>query len=145
MDDFKDANPYRSPEAFGPGDMDALEARRKVIGPAVGMIACSIVGLLYCCGWVVWALVVDGGGLQAESPTQSIYVLTLAVSGLAMIVYGAMLYGSVQMLQRKSRGWAMAASVLALVPCNVFTVLSIGFGIWGIVVLRNAHVKAVFR
>lgn len=39
----------------------------------------------------------------------------------------------------------MAASILALVPCNVFTVLSIGFGIWGILVLRNKHVKAVFR
>lgn len=145
MDDFKDANPYRSPEAFGPGDMDSLEARRKVIGPAVGMIACSIVGLLYCCGLAVWALVVNGGGLQADRPGQSVYMLTVAVSGLAMIAYAAMLYGSVQMLQRKSRGWAMAASILALVPCNVFTILSIGFGIWGIVVLRNADVKAVFR
>ena len=68
-----------------------------------------------------------------------------AVPGLAAIVYAAMLFGSVQMLRRRRYGWAMAASILALVPCNVFTVFSIGFGVWGILVLRRTQVKAVFR
>jgi len=55
-----------------------------------------------------------------------------------------MLFGSMRMLRRRSYAWAMAASILALIPSNVFTVPRIGFGIWRVVVLRNKHVNAVF-
>jgi len=116
-----------------------------VMGPAIGMIACSILGLLYCFGWAMLAFVSNGANQPKEISWHGLYYAMVAAFGVSAVIYAAMLFGSVQMIRRRSYGWAVAASILAVAPCNVFTVLSVVFGIWGILVLRKAHVKAAFR
>jgi hypothetical protein len=81
------------------------------------MMVCSILGLLYCCGFEVWAFVSNGDDARAlrAAPTL-LYALVFVVPGLAMMIYAAMLFGSAQMLRRKSYAWAKTASILALFP-----------------------------
>jgi membrane protein YdbS with pleckstrin-like domain len=108
-------------------------------------MVCSLLGLLYCSGFEVWAFVFNGDNMWRKLASQPImYALVIVLPGLTAVIYGAMLFGSVRMLQRKSYRWATTASILALIPSSVLVVLSIGFGIWGLVVLRNRDVKAAF-
>jgi hypothetical protein len=66
-------------------------------------------------------------------------ILTLAVGGL--IIFGAM-----KMMNLQSYGLAMTASIVAMVPClSPCCCLGLPVGIWAIVVLSNAEVKAAFR
>jgi hypothetical protein len=66
-------------------------------------------------------------------------VLTLAIGGL--IIFGAM-----KMMSLQNYGLAMAVSIIAMVPClSPCCCLGLPVGIWAIVVLSNAEVKAAFR
>ena len=69
----------------------------------------------------------------------TIWALALTLASIVII------WGGVKMLQLRSYGLAMTASVLALIPCiSPCCVLGIPFGIWALVVLRNNDVKAAF-
>jgi len=60
-------------------------------------------------------------------------------------IAGFVLFGALQMRQVKSYGLAMAASIVALVPClGPCCCLGIPFGIWSLVVLAKPEVKAGF-
>jgi len=137
--------PSRPHDSESAPDTDNVAAGRGLAGPAIGILICSLLGLPYCGASAVWAFVSgsDDARLLFDAPG-IFYVLVVAVLALWVIVYAAMLYGSIQMLRRKSRAWAKAASILALLPCNFLVILSVGFGIWGLLVLRQEKVKAVF-
>ena len=65
---------------------------------------------------------------------------------LFLSVNGIVLAGAIQMMKLRSYGFAMTASILAVIPCcSPCFILGIPFGIWGIVVLSNAQVKHAFR
>lgn len=122
------------------------DAKLTVTRPAIGLIVCSLLGLLYCCGFEVWVFVFNGDDMWSKLATQTIMrAAVIAIPALTAIIYAAMFFGSVQMLRRKSYAWAKAASILALLPCNVLIILTFGFGVWGLVVLRNHEVKGMFR
>lgn len=52
--------------------------------------------------------------------------------------------GAREMQRRGSYRWAVAASVLAMIPFHFGAVLGIPFGIWSLILLRNRHTKATF-
>jgi hypothetical protein len=58
--------------------------------------------------------------------------------GLVMIV------GAVQMMRLKSYGWAMTASILALLPCSPAGIIGLAMGIWSLVVLSRKDVRSAF-
>ena len=123
-----------------------MNAERRLTGPAIGLIACSLLGLLYCFGFEVCVFVFNGDDMRRQLATNSMMcAAVIVVPALTAAIDAAMLFGAVQMLRRRSYAWAKAASILALIPSNVLVILSIGFGIWGLVVLRNRDVKAAFR
>lgn len=69
--------------------------------------------------------------------------LVLAVAILAANI--AIVLGAVKMIKQKAWGLALTASILAVIPCiSPCCVIGIPFGIWAIVVLINADVKASF-
>jgi predicted Zn finger-like uncharacterized protein len=78
----------------------------------------------------------------------------MAFVGPFYIVYGVfaliaaliILIGSQKMKRLESYGLAMTAAVLMVLPCfSPCGVISIGFGIWVLVALGNAEVRAAFR
>jgi predicted Ser/Thr protein kinase len=65
--------------------------------------------------------------------------LLLSVSLGTLIIIGA-----VQMLRLRSHAWAMAAALLALLPCGLAWPVGLPVGIWALVVLAAPEVKAAF-
>ena len=141
-------NPYASPQVsdFGrsqAGEMGAASlrayARNRVSGPAtailiVGWIAVVLQVLVMCGSFL--SLVVARGGEDM--------VINLVGGLLGMALYGSMIHGATQMKNLTSYGWSIAASILAMLPCSGCCLITLGFGIWGIVVLNDPQVKAGF-
>jgi hypothetical protein len=70
------------------------------------------------------------------------------VGGIIDLVVAAMngvvLFGGLKMMRLESRGLAMTACILAMIPPNCCCILGIPFGIWGLVVLNKPEVKSQF-
>ena len=114
------------------------------MGPAIGIIVCAALWLLYLC--VAGAVVVTGSGEEAPNDPAERIGFFVGMYGALIALFGmyiAMVYGAIQMLRVKSREWSMAACILALLPCSLCWPIGIGFGIWGLVVLSNDQVKHV--
>jgi hypothetical protein len=75
--------------------------------------------------------------------------VTQLISGLLGLLAAAItIFGGVRMISLRSRGLAILGSVLAMIPCLSATGccgLGEGIGIWSLIVLMSAEVKAAFR
>jgi hypothetical protein len=66
------------------------------------------------------------------------------ILGAALSV--VLLIGANKMRKLESYAFAMTAAIIAVVPClSPCCLLGVPFGIWAIVVLNDASVKAAFR
>lgn len=80
-------------------------------------------------------------------------VMVAMASGVVGIIYnifviginGFILYAAMEMQKLRSWGLSLTAAILAVVPCFACCLFGIPVGIWAIVVLANADVKAAFR
>lgn len=72
-----------------------------------------------------------------------VLALTLLVLSLPLGIL--LILGGWRMMQGKSYGLAVTASVLALLPCQPFFFLGLIFGVWSLVVLGRPRVKASFK
>jgi hypothetical protein len=64
---------------------------------------------------------------------------------VGLLVSFLILYGALKMKKLESHGWAVAASVIALVPCvSPCCLIGLPIGIWALVVLNKPEVKAAF-
>jgi len=62
------------------------------------------------------------------------------------VMMAAIIWGSIAMLRLRGYSNAMVAAVLAVIPvCSPCFVLGIPFGIWAIIVLKRAEVRARFQ
>ena len=87
--------------------------------------------------------------MQEIEPTTSLALLPLLLA-LVIIVLElgigvAIILGALKMMRLQSHGWALTASVLALLPCSPANLLGLAMGIWSLVVLNRPQVKAAFR
>src|SRR5215211_39290 len=58
---------------------------------------------------------------------------------VSIVVGGVILFGALKMMRLQSFGWAMAASIAAVIPClSPCCCLGIPFGIWSLVVLSRS-------
>ena len=72
----------------------------------------------------------------------------IGFGALEIVLSGLMIFGAVKMMQRSSYGLAMAATVIAMIPCTGIMdccLIEIGIGIWALVVLLQATTKPMFR
>lgn len=69
------------------------------------------------------------------------------VSSIVGFVIGiVVIMGALKMKNLESYGFAMTASIIAMVPCiSPCCLLGLPFGIWALVVLSDGQVKAAFR
>ncbi len=64
---------------------------------------------------------------------------------VTLILSALMLYGALQMKNAASYGWAMAAAIIAIVPCCDFCCcIELPIGIWALVVLLKPEIKQLF-
>jgi phage FluMu protein Com len=111
----------------------ALGAATQVLGVLSGMMRLRMLPAFGPRGWGAPAAMMSGNA----SLMVGVVLLALAV----LVLYGAWMMWN---LERYS--WAMAAAIIALVPCtSPCCILGFPLGIWALAVLSDPAVKTAFR
>ena len=125
-----------------------------VKGPAIALIVTSSLGILY---YLVSGVVTLAGGalfqrdLPANIPSELRSILEGMHGPLASLINfavvalnGFVLFGAIKLLRLQSYGIALAACIVAMLPCQCCCVLGLPFGVWALVVMSKPEVKAQF-
>ena len=128
------------------------QALQMVAGPGIALMVIGILGLVL--GVLILGLSVVAGSLLAMQPAGArggggdmwINMATNFVSSIGSIALGAvMTYGGLQMKNLRSKTWARAASIIAMVPCLTCCLYGLPIGIWATVVLNKPEVSSAFE
>lgn len=149
-------NPYVSPPMpEGTAAASRSELKRRVIGPAVGMIVGATATLLLAVVYLAWILSIGADGfakeLAREVPNanaeelRATYVVTVALFGMMTILPLGIMIGAVSMLRLKWYPIALGGTILALLPCGPCCILSLPFGLWGLMVISDITVRSAFQ
>ena len=133
--------------------MNALE-KTKI--PAIILMIVSGIGIAFNLVMVVMNILVMAGVMPQSQPAiadpqaQAIANATSGVIGIifmlvCVVLNVVILLGAIKMKKGESYGLAMAAAIIAIIPCYTTCCLSIPFGIWALVVLLNDEVKQAFN
>lgn len=140
-------NPYATPASamgtgsqglFGPGSR--VWARTSVEGPANSLVAVGGVVIIF-----------SGIGFAInlfefiQSGSAEVMIFSLVGTLVLMIPYGIVIFGAMRMKQLKNYPLAIAASILAMLPCSGCCILGLPVGIWSLVVLCNRDIHEAFR
>lgn len=152
-------NPYQSPATSMPQAMPPVirhvDALSQVSAPAIGLIVVGAIGgvsqvlslLLNALNLAIVPQMANRGGDGLQIFTSGI---GLVFAVLAMLIAGVIIYGAIRMKNLESYPWAMAASILAMIPCmgpsclHPCCAIGIPVGIWSVVVLANVDVRSAF-
>jgi hypothetical protein len=163
-------NPYEPSGVppLGQGPNTGLAAS-KVSGPATALIVVGVINILLALfGLVNNAMSMAGGGaaqmeaqlnpeqmqqleqqgfdpqmmtkmFQAGGAIGIVFNLIAAVAGVVIIM------GGLKMKNLQSRGMAMTASILAMIPCiSACCLIGLPIGIWSVVTLNDPNVRSAF-
>lgn len=127
--------------------------------PAIALIVIAAIGVAYYIFNTIMILS-GSGGFQNQMPENvppqmqsfmeafnrgSHGPLAVAVS-LAIVAMNAfVLFGSIKMLKLQNYGIAVAAAIVAMLPCQCCCLFGLPFGIWALVVLNKPEVKSHFN
>ncbi len=149
-------NPYQSPTQYGPAEQmpfgaSEAYASSRVAGPAIALIVTGALGiaiLLVNFASLFLQVGIMGGGRGGMQPfpmmmpagIMSVQYVVSFILGIVVIL------GAIKMKNLQSYGFAMTASIIAMIPCiSPCCLLGLPFGIWALVVLCDDQVKAAFR
>jgi len=129
----------------------AANAAEKVSGPAIGLMVTAGLGFVLQALSLVLNLV--GSSLMATQSqgNEAIAQMFSGVAGsifagIGMLVAVVIFMGALKMKKLQSHGFAMTASVIAMLPCvSPCCVLGLPIGIWALVVLNKPEVKSAFH
>jgi hypothetical protein len=127
-----------------------------VTAPAIGLmvaaglgIAGSLIGMLFTlASWGATPELPHGFDPDAARIIQAIAYgsigISLRVIGIAVGIF--ILFGAIRMQKMTGHGLAMAAAIIAMIPClSPCCLLGVPFGIWALVVLSKPEVKSQFH
>jgi hypothetical protein len=150
-------NPYAAPanpfavDPFQPltGPELAQRARSRLMLPAIGMIVFALTGLGFMAIVAVVATVDPDVLFREVGPDAAERAGAMAFLGgyfgLGFITRALQILGAIAMLRLRGFGLAVTAAICALIPCEIYCCLpNLPFGIWALIVLSNAEVKAAF-
>ncbi|KAB2661535.1 MAG: DUF4339 domain-containing protein [Verrucomicrobia bacterium] len=119
----------------------------------LGAIACLTLGAMTLSGFDMNKAIMTRFGIKAPEPSAeqvSMQAQIARASGLVQIVLGpiwnvVIALGAHRMGRLRSRGLAMTAGILAIIPCfSVCCLATIPIGIWVVTVLGKPEVRAEF-
>ena len=135
------------------------EPKGLVLGPAIAMIATSVMDILMTgfavlagiLGWGAGWMEHGGHALPMGTPELDEFLhLTYGPAGLmghlfGLLVNGFLILAAFRMLSLRSYGLCMTAAVVAVVPCTApCCCLGMAAGVWALVVLTRPEVKQAF-
>lgn len=123
--------------------MNPQEAQQAVQWPALGLIVSGVLGIVASLMLLVMAAMgTEVGPRQpgwAEGPA-----IGIASNVLGLVIAALVVYGGLQLKSLSSWGWALAGTILAMLPCQCGCLLGLPIGIWALIVLLKPEVKQVF-
>ena len=123
-------------------------AKEAVKGPALSLVIFSIIGLL--CGLLGLLMNFGVVGMGAMESYGGAGVMAQGALGVIQSLIGlgisVFIYMAAKKMERlENFNWAMAGSILAMLPCfSPCCVLGLPVGIWSLVVLNKPEVKGAF-
>ena len=146
--------PYQPTPGHAPGQApqgNKFYAFQRVSGPATCLIVTAVLGLgLHLLGivGVILKIGMAGAFMHRNAMPEMFFTgpVALAQSGIGIILSIVVLIGAIKMKGLENYGFAMAASIIALIPCvSPCCLLGLPFGIWALVVLSDPIVKSSFK
>jgi hypothetical protein len=134
-------NPYHSPLA----DSDKTPLGNPVLIPGIILLVLSGLFMLLLLATLPGQLV-QLSNIDTSTP-EGLGELTGGVVAILLffVMTGAVILGSICMIRMKGYSGAVTAAMAAVVPCcSPFFLLGIPFGIWALIVLMRADVRAAF-
>lgn len=128
------------------------DALRQVSGPSIGLLVTGILGAVFSLLTLISISI--GTGLSTfwidEIPDKfaDIYegAFAIGMSFVGLVIDAFVIYAALRMKELSQWGLAVAASVLAMIPCvSPCCILGLPIGIWCLVVLMKPDVKAAFH
>ena len=127
-------------------------AAQRVSGPATGLIVTAALGMAYNVFGIIANAAQMGMAPGMRQPRGDGFPMMFqggaGVAGgvFGLIVGAVVLVGAMKMRKLDNYAFAMAAAIIAMVPCtSPCCLLGLPFGIWALVVLGDGSVKAAFR
>jgi hypothetical protein len=135
------ANPYAAPAAGTiAGYRSPEDAKRQVLGPAASMIVASVIGTL-----LVGLILLAGIMSVAEHGADDDDIVGLVVVSVLLSVELFICFGGVRMLIMRNHTLCLVMAILSVIPCTVGWCFRFPFGIWALIVLFDASVRAAFK
>jgi hypothetical protein len=122
-----------------------------VKGPAIGLIVVAIAGVILQIVSLIMNLAGASFLASSQMPKEAwanMFSGTIGVisSMIGILVSGLILFGGMKMKKLENYGLAMAASIIAMIPCfSPCCVIGLPIGIWAVVVLSKPEVKSAFH
>ncbi len=130
----------------------AGDPSQEVSGPAIGLLITAVFGGFFAfLGLLGNLLGVSLGTMLAGSAEEEFaqYLsggIGITSSILGLLVAGFLVYAALEMKKLSQYGLAVAASVVAMVPCvSPCCIIGLPVGIWSLVTLTKPHIKEAFR
>jgi hypothetical protein len=119
---------------------EAVSRRLRI--PAIGLLISGVINFPA----LVLVLVSAFAAEWVDTPVNpGLFVAAVMAVGVLISTVGLILtVGGWQMLRLRSYGWAVASSVLALLPLSAGFMLSVPMGLWALIVLNRSETQQAF-
>jgi hypothetical protein len=150
-----DEDDYDDEMEIRPRRRGRSRAREAVNGPAIGLLITGIIGVvLTLCSIGINISTMAGAAIipRPQGPGAPPAWLNLFSGGVGLVFNAIAIFvsiliilGALKMKNLQSYGMAMAASIVAMIPCiSPCCILGLPIGIWALVVLSKPEVKDTF-
>jgi len=146
----KQAPPPTTPTV--PTPTSAPDASNQVSGPAIGLLITGIIGGIF--SLASFFSISIGTGLSTlwwegfPDRYEELWEGAFGIGGslVAVAVAAFIIYAALKMRELSQYGMALAASVLAMIPCmSPCCIIGLPIGIWSLIVLSKPEIKAAFH
>ena len=128
------------------------DAAAQVNAPAIGLVVVAVLGALAQIISLIFNLAGASFMASRQMPNQPAWANMFSgtvgvVSGIiALLLSGLIFFGAMKMKKLENYGLAMAASIIAMIPClSPCCLIGLPIGIWAVVVLVKPEVKSAFH
>ena len=135
-----------------PSPQAAIGPAQQVSGPAIGLLVTGIIGAIFSVIALISLSIGTGISTLADYDFAEEYVnlykgaAGMGSSFVGILVAAFIIYAALKMKELTQYGFAMAASILAMIPCiSPCCLIGLPIGIWSLVVLTRPEVKAAFH
>jgi len=145
-----------APSAFSTGAAPSGQAAQMVSGPAIGLMVTAGLGALAQLVSMVINIIGAGAGMAgaASQGQPEVPAWAHAMSGglgvvfnvVGLIMSVVIFMGAMKMKKLESYNFALAGTIIAMVPCiSPCCLVGLPIGIWALVILMKPEVKSAFQ